>query len=202
MTTSQLYTGHYTNGFTPLMTYPAGDISGTDPMIEIGPGRGDFLFHLARMNPERIVYGVEIRDKRFGKLVTRRDANQLYNIRLVFGDGAVAITELFEKESVAAIYVNFPDPWPRNRHNHKRLLKQSFIKNCAERLKPSGALFIATDVEWYASETFATCKGVTELECTTTDITTESDEAFPTLFAQKWKKQGRKLYYQKYFKRS
>ncbi len=198
---SQAYAGHRMHRLDMIITYPAASIDHNDTIIEIGPGRGDFLFHLADIHPDKTVYGVEIKGKRFGKLVLRRDARELFNIKLVLADAAHALPELFGNGSAGAIYINFPDPWPKKKHAKKRLLKRAFLEICTQSLRPGGHLFITTDVDWYAHDVFEFCQDISDLTPIYPEVQTDSDEAYPTLFAQKWADEGRTIYYQKHQKK-
>ena len=196
---SEKYSGHINHYPIPIIAYPASKIDG-DIIIEIGPGRGDFLFHLAEINPNKVIYGIEIKEKRFDKLIKRRNDRQLNNIKLIMADAGDALPELFKDCSVSAIYINFPDPWPKKRHKKNRLLNSFFLKECVRALKTNGSLSITTDVEWYANETLEFCREIDQLKVLTADITTNSNDAYPTLFAQKWQEEGRTIYYLKYLK--
>lgn len=193
------YNGHIGHRYNSVITYPAAELP-SQTIVEVGPGRGDFLFHLAQTNPEKAVYGVEIKSKRFHKLITRRDKRKLDNIIVVLADAAIALPELFDEASVDAIYINFPDPWPKKKHAKNRLLKASFLHICADVLRPGGTLFITTDVDWYAHDAFESCKKIDCLVSPTDSVSTESNDAYPTFFAEKWLKEGRTIYYQKYTK--
>lgn len=193
------FLGHLKHRFGSVIAYPAADIEG-DAIVEIGPGRGDFLFHLAETNPDKCVYGIEIKGKRFDKLVTRREKRKLDNLKLILADAKVALPKLFGEKKVEEIHINFPDPWPKERAAKKRLLKTWFIADCAKVLSSGGTLSITTDVGWYAAEVYKSCQEITLLKSLYDGVTTQSPDAFPTLFAEKWKREGRTIYYQKYSK--
>jgi tRNA (guanine-N7-)-methyltransferase len=185
---------------TPFV-YPAS--SGFDNsvalIVEIGPGRGDFLFHLAETNPDKSVVGIEIKRKRADKLIKRIENRKLNNITIIQDDARTAFPRCFKNQSVDAIHINFPDPWPKRRHEKNRLFNKDFIAECCRVLKPHGTLNFATDVLWYAKEVADDLTSNTSLKnCYPETIITSSPDAFPTFFARKWKSQGRKLYYQKY----
>lgn len=191
---------HIREHLLSIIAYPATETDG-EIILEIGPGRGDFLFHLAETNPDKRIYGIELKWSRFEKLVRRRDKRNLGNLRLIHANAEVAVPKIFEENSVESIHINFPDPWPKNKHAGNRLLKKSFIENCRTILKPGGTLFITTDSESYAASTFKTCSQNEGLLPEYEGIRTESPEAYPTYFAEKWKKAGRTIYYQKHVKR-
>ncbi len=118
--------------------------------VELGFGDGSFLAALARRMPEANCVGVEraLEPTRWALKRLRREG--LENVRLVLGDAFAALAFLFQPGSIDGIYINFPDPWPKARHHHRRLLTPSFLHLAAHRLRPGGTLLIATDDADYA----------------------------------------------------
>ena len=170
-------------------------------ILEIGPGRGDFLFHLAEINPDAKVIGIELKPMRYFKLIDRMQKRGLTNIQLIQADARLAVEELFEKNSLDEIHINFPDPWPKRKHGKNRLITAEFVKNCSNLLKKDGVLNIVTDAEFYADEIRDKI-----FECTKKGTGTFFSEKrclspFPTLFAQKWMKEGRRIYPMRWVKR-
>lgn len=185
---------------TPFI-YPAGLNLSSKPrlILEIGPGRGDFLFHLAKTNTDAMIVGVEIKRKRIDRLIKRVENRNLKNVILFQDDARTALPHNINDSSVDAIYINFPDPWPKSRHEKNRLLNSKFLNECTRILKPQGTLNFSTDVLCYSQEV---ANSIGELEnlksCYPEVIVSSSTDAFPTFFAEKWKSKSRKLYYQKY----
>lgn len=186
----------------PSFIYPsASPNNDTRLIVEVGPGRGDFLFHLAKANPDAAVVGIEIKEQRSDKIVKRIEKRGLKNVWIVNDDARFALPALFSEKSVDELHILFPDPWPKRRHGKNRTLSKKFLADCAKFLKNSGTISIATDDEAYANEIAKNAKGVPELASVYPDIIlTEKSEVFPTFFALKWQAEGRKTYYQKYFK--
>ncbi len=118
--------------------------------VELGFGDGAFLMALAGRMPEANCVGVEraLEPTRWALKRLRREGVE--NVRLVLGDAFAALALLFPPDSIAGLYINFPDPWPKARHHHRRLLTPSFLQLAAHRLQPGGALMIATDDADYA----------------------------------------------------
>lgn len=187
-----------------LSVYPASfDLNDVDGVIiEIGPGRGDFLFHLAQNNPGRTVVGIEIKHRRFQKLVERVERLGLKNICLVLADARAALPAIFKKNHAHEIHILFPDPWPKRRHKKNRLLCADFLIQCADVLKKNSHLYFTTDFEEYAKDVSKEILSVKQFKsCYDPAIKNHSDESFETYFAKKWKILGRNFYYQKYIKR-
>ena len=118
--------------------------------VELGFGDGAFLAALARRMPAANLVGVEraLEPTRWALRRMRREGVE--NVRLVLGDAFAALAFLFEPGSIEGLYVNFPDPWPKARHHHRRLLTPGFLHLAAHRLQPGGLLTIATDDLDYA----------------------------------------------------
>lgn len=118
--------------------------------VELGFGDGAFLAALARRMPEANLVGVERALEPIRWALRRLRREGLTHVRLVWGDAFAALAFLFRPGSVAGLYINFPDPWPKARHHHRRLLTPGFLHLAAHRLQPGGTLTIATDDADYA----------------------------------------------------
>jgi tRNA (guanine-N7-)-methyltransferase len=115
--------------------------------LEIGPGRGGFLFERLAEDAELRIVGLEIRRK-WATIVDRRLAERGHGGRArVFAEDARFALPRFTPESVARVFVHFPDPWWKKRH-HKRLVVGSPLLDAVARvLVPGGEVFVQTDVE-------------------------------------------------------
>ena len=165
-------------------------------VLEIGPGRGDFLFHLAETNPSDTVHAIEYKKKRFDKLTERREKRGLQNIILHLGDAKLLLPKEFVDQSLDKIFILFSDPWPKARHARHRLFQKSFILELIRVLKSEGFLYIATDDLPYLLE-------IREVFRKFIDTLAFSPKGvqFMTYYAGKWVKEGRKLYSFSYQKR-
>jgi tRNA (guanine-N7-)-methyltransferase len=182
--------------------YPSTEIQAKRTIIEIGPGRGDFLFHLAKTNSDALIIGVEIKRKRIDKLVQRIEKLGLTNVKLIQTDARVVFSELFQDASIDEIHIQFPDPWPKNKHAKNRTIQIPFLKECSRVLKKGGTWNFATDSGIYAQHVAGLMPKVDDLEnCFEDAIAENLEDAYPTFFSMKWKKLGRTLTYQKYRKR-
>ena len=115
--------------------------------LEIGPGRGGFLFErLAEDAGVRIV-GLEIRRK-WATIVDRRLAERGYGSRArVFAEDARHVLPRFEGASVSRIFVHFPDPWWKKRHHKRLVVGTPLLDELSRVLVPTGEVFVQTDVE-------------------------------------------------------
>lgn len=121
-------------------------------VIEIGFGRGEFLLALAAASPEADFVGIEVSWKRALKMARKVARARHSNVLLVVGRGEEALGDWFDPCSLAEIWVNFSDPWPKLRHAERRLLQPSFTALAARALAPGGTLFVATDDVPYAHQ--------------------------------------------------
>lgn len=156
--------------------------------LEIGPGRGDFLFHLAVENPLATVVGVEYKRKRYDKLVRRVEDRALANIRLYLGDARAVLPDEFEDEAFDKIFILFSDPWPKRRHAKHRLFQDRFVEELLRVLKPGGRIYIAHDDPRYLSQIRGVFSGFLA-----SFVFSEEGIDFQTFYADKWLKEGRKL---------
>jgi tRNA (guanine-N7-)-methyltransferase len=121
-------------------------------VLEIGFGRGEFLLDLAARAPAVAHVGVEVSWKRVLKMARRLARSELANVRLVHGTGQQVVAEAFAAGSLDAVWINFPDPWPKKRHHARRLVQPALIETLAVRLRPGGLLHVATDDVGYAEQ--------------------------------------------------
>ena len=122
-------------------------------MLEVGFNRGKFITALAHRFPDHNVVGIEIR-KRFGfrltQLVGRAEAPK--NLRVIWGDAKVLVPLIFETGSLSAMFITFPDPWWKKRHEKRRLVDTQFAAEIAEKLKPGGQIWVKSDVQMISDE--------------------------------------------------
>jgi len=120
--------------------------------IEIGPGRGGFLFERALACPEARLLGLEIRLK-WSWIVDERLRARGFGARarVLNADAREALPRLRPDASVARFYLHFPDPWWKKRHHKRLVMGTSLLDSIARLLEDGGDLFVQTDVEDRAS---------------------------------------------------
>lgn len=117
--------------------------------IDLGCGDGSFLIDLAREHPERDFIGVERllgRCKKVGRKITRAG---LENARILRLDSKYVVEWLLPAASVSRIHLLCPDPWPKVRHQRRRLVQIPFLGAVETALEPSGEFLFMTDHEDY-----------------------------------------------------
>jgi tRNA (guanine-N7-)-methyltransferase len=112
--------------------------------IEIGMGKGRFMMDLAGQNPDINYVGIEKYSTVLLRAVQKMEENELGNLRFIRMD-AEDICEVFGKGEVSKIYLNFSDPWPKDRHAKRRLPSRQFLSRYDEILKPDGRIEFKTD---------------------------------------------------------
>lgn len=117
--------------------------------LEIGSHRAKFLEGISKANPDAYVLGLEIRPK-YSRLAREHiQKKNLTNVLEEKVDAKLAVIIAIPPESLDAVYVNFPDPWWKDRQSHRRLLDIPFLRVLARRLKPRGRLYLKSDVFEY-----------------------------------------------------
>jgi len=132
--------------------------------LEIGCGNGEALLQMAAMRPEHGFIGIEVYRPGLGKLLLGIETGQLENVRVSSMDAVELVKTHVQPGSLRRIMVFFPDPWPKKRHQKRRLLNREFITLLAHRLEPGGELHMATDWEDYAHWIVDASQGVSGLE--------------------------------------
>lgn len=119
-------------------------------LIEIGFGGGHFLAGLAQQRPEANVLGVEIARPAIRRGLKKLGAAGVRNGRVLQASAEYLLWACCTPGVVNEVYINFPDPWPKGKQNHRRLINPRFLALLAARLSSGGLLHIATDVADYA----------------------------------------------------
>jgi tRNA (guanine-N7-)-methyltransferase len=144
-----------TRPYADAPTLPEGDavelgslVQGSFIELEIGPGRGGFLFERAAAAPEAALVGFEVRRK-WASIVDARLARQGLGPRArVFAEDArFAVTRLRPDASVRRVFMHFPDPWWKKRHQKRLVMGDVLLEQVHRLLEPGGELFVQTDVE-------------------------------------------------------
>ena len=114
--------------------------------IEIGMGKGKFIVTLAKQNPEINFIGIEKYSSVLLRAVQKlqEEENDLRNLRLICID-AKEIEDVFGKEEIKKLYLNFSDPWPKDRHAKRRLTSKEFLKRYESIIERNGLIEFKTD---------------------------------------------------------
>jgi tRNA (guanine-N7-)-methyltransferase len=120
--------------------------------LEIGPGRGGFLFERLAAVPELCMLGFEIRRKWATIVDEKLKARGLGPRARVFSEDARIALPRLPPGSLSRIYIHFPDPWWKKRHEKRLVVNPNLLPDVVRALVPGGELFVQTDVEDRAAE--------------------------------------------------
>lgn len=112
--------------------------------IEIGCGKGDFIVGTAAKEPDVNFLAVEKVSDVLMLAAEKVKKSELPNVRVCCVD-AKELAEIFPEGSIDRIYLNFSDPWPKSRHEKRRLTYRTFLEIYKKILKPDGAVYFKTD---------------------------------------------------------
>jgi tRNA (guanine-N7-)-methyltransferase len=112
--------------------------------IEIGMGKGRFIMDMARLNPHINYVGIEKFSSVLIRAIEKQTELELPNLTFIRMD-AEYITDVFEKGEVDYIYLNFSDPWPKDRHAKRRLTSKEFLRRYEQILSETGGVTFKTD---------------------------------------------------------
>ena len=119
-------------------------------IMEIGFGMGEATAIIAKNHPNNAYIAVDVHPPGIGKLLGRIVDNGLTNLRVIEDDVHIVLPHMFEDESLDAIHLYFPDPWPKKKHNKRRIVNEGFLALIHPKLKKGGYIHIATDWVPYA----------------------------------------------------
>lgn len=167
--------------------------------MEIGFGNGDFLLALARSRPDVNVAGVEISSPSLQKTARKAARAGLENVRVLHGNAPGVLWALCRPATVDGVYVNFPDPWPKAAHHHRRLINDRFLHLLATRTASGAHLDIATDHDDYAAWIAERLAGSPYFESRLdVPFVTRDEQRLPTKYEQIALSEGRTCRYFKW----
>ncbi len=117
--------------------------------IDVGCGRGLFLFTAGLANPDVNYLGLEIEYKEGRHGARRIQKREMANVRIIGGDAKLAFDKFVPRGSVSAVHVYFPDPWWKRKHKRRRIFTNELVAQIETVLIPGGLLHSWTDVEEY-----------------------------------------------------
>lgn len=161
-------------------------------VLEVGFGDGRFTAELAKAHPEWLILGAEVSAASVLRAYRRLKREGIGNVRLYHGQGPFALRNLVPPGSLRRVIVNFPDPWPKKRHQRKRLLQEGFFRRLSTRLVEGGDLLLTTDHEEYFRFALEEAKrsGLYRVE-----VKEPPEAHLRTKYALKWKEAGRTFFH-------
>ena len=119
-------------------------------IMEIGFGMGEATAIIAKNHPNNGYIAVDVHPPGIGKLLARIVENDLTNLKVIEEDVHVVLQHMIADESLDGIHLFFPDPWPKKKHNKRRIVNEGFLNLIHPKLKKGGFIHIATDWVPYA----------------------------------------------------
>ena len=157
--------------------------------IEIGMGKGDFIIGMAKLHPEINFIGIEMYDSVLMHAVKKLDELELPNLKLIRMD-ANDIDKVFKKE-ISLIYLNFSDPWPKNRNAKRRLTHERLLSKYDNIFKKDKVIFMKTDnIKLFAFSIESLSNYGYTLKNVTLDLHSEDIENVETEYEKKFSSKG------------
>ena len=132
--------------------------------VEIGSGKGLFLRNAAQQFPDHNFVGIEMAKKYTRYAAYQLARHKVGNAIMLDGDGLRFMSEFAQVESITAIHVYFPDPWWKERHRKRRILKKELLDDVHRTLVPGGELHFWTDVKEYFETSLELIESVSDLD--------------------------------------
>lgn len=123
--------------------------------VELGFGKGRYLLARAAADPERRFLGVEIAREYYRLAAGRLARRRLANLALLHGEALYLLSAGLPRGFAEVVHVYFPDPWPKSRHQKRRLFSPASVDLVLGLLAPGGRLYFATDFLEYGEEVAA-----------------------------------------------
>ncbi|MFQ5415257.1 MAG: tRNA (guanosine(46)-N7)-methyltransferase TrmB [Phycisphaerae bacterium] len=189
-----------------IIVAPPSDDAVLDPMawfatpgpfeIEVGCGKGGFLLARARALPHVRLLGIEWANKYYRYCADRMARWQLTNVRVMRADAAHFIAHHLPPACVSVMHVYHPDPWPKKRHQKRRLFQPAFVAAAVRVLVPGGRLCVQSDHAPYFEHIRTVLVAHAELEpCAWAASGAVPDPAWTgTNFEIKYVRDGRSIY--------
>ena len=164
--------------------------------MEIGTGKGTFLTEQARARPEVNFFGIEWARWFWRYASDRLRRHNCANAFMVRAEASFFLTEFVPEASLSVLHIYFPDPWPKARHNKRRLIQPKFMPVVMRVLKPGGRLQVVTDHQGYFEENIEPTVRVSQLKVVDYNRpgSAAEGEFVGTNFERKYRREGRPFY--------
>ncbi|MDR2832668.1 MAG: tRNA (guanosine(46)-N7)-methyltransferase TrmB [Streptococcaceae bacterium] len=163
--------------------------------IEVGSGKGRFITEMAKANPKINYIGIDIQLSVLSYALDRVIEANVPNLQLLRVDGS-DLTNYFADHEVDLMYLNFSDPWPKTRHEKRRLTYQSFLATFEQILVPNGEIHFKTDNQGlfeYSLGSFSQY-GMTIKQVWLDLHTSNYEENVMTEYEEKFSNKGQRIY--------
>ncbi len=181
----EYYTKHSSDKFTNLQTY----FGNKNPMnIEYCSGNGEWIIDKALKHPNINWIGVEMWFARVKKIYAKMIKNSLKNLLIVSGEGYAFTKNYLQDCVIDNIFINFPDPWPKDKHAKHRLIQQAFVLELKRIAKKNGTATFVTDSVAYKNQMLNEMIGWNKICYSQGDYGT-------SFFDRLWRSKGLEIHY-------
>jgi len=172
----------------------------TKPVIlEYCSGNGQWIIDKAKCKPQYNWIAVENRFDRVRKIWLKMQNQNLTNLFVVFGEANAFTRFYLQENSVFQSFINFPDPWPKNKHSKHRLVQTDFIEELKRVIERDGMITLVTDDQKYLMQMIQTFEKVEGWKPTfEKSFVTEWPSFGSSFFQVLWKEKGREIFYLQY----
>ncbi|KMM37343.1 tRNA (guanosine(46)-N7)-methyltransferase TrmB [Guptibacillus hwajinpoensis] len=163
--------------------------------LEVGIGKGQFIIGMAKQNPDVNFVGLELSSSVMVSALEKLLEEDVPNVRLL-NENAQDLTTIFEENEVSRIYLNFSDPWPKNRHEKRRLTYKTFLDLYRVVMKPNSEVHFKTDNQGlfeYSLHSFS-AYGMTLNEVSLDLHRSEMENNVMTEYEEKFSAKGSRIY--------
>lgn len=182
------------------------DLFGNDHPVKVEycSGNGAWIAARALAHPEVNWVAVEMKLGRTRKIWSKIKNLNLKNLIVINGEGEYATVNFLPKNCVDAIFINFPDPWPKRHHAKNRIIKPSFVEAMAQLLKDNGEITVVTDDPGFSDWTLKIFKGNLRFTNRFSDpyYVAEWPNYGDSYFEALWRQQGKTIRYHNFQKQS
>ena len=166
-----------------------------DICLELGCGKGRFMENIADENPDKNFVAVDLKNEVLVYVKRKCENLNLNNVRILSFD-INYIDEVFEKGEISDIYLNFSTPWPKSRHNKRRLTLPRFLQKYIEIMKEDSKIILKTDHENFFLDSIEYLEGNDfEIIYKTFDLHSENIKNIMTEYEEKFMNKGMRIMY-------
>lgn len=162
--------------------------------LEIGMGKGNFILNMAKQFPDINFIGIERNRTILAKAVKKIEKEGIENIRVMSND-ADELENIFDSGELDKLYLNFSDPWPKNKHYKRRLTYREYLNKYSNILKQGALIEFKTDNQLLFEFTILeVCNTSRTMEYISLDLHNAEEFNIMTEYEEKFSKKGNRIY--------
>ncbi|MFP3013784.1 MAG: tRNA (guanosine(46)-N7)-methyltransferase TrmB [Arsenophonus sp. NC-QC1-MAG3] len=160
-------------------------------ILEIGFGMGGSLVSMAKQNPSKNFFGIEVNVSGICACLSAAKEVKISNLRVMCHDAIEVLEKILSDSSLNMVQLFFPDPWHKVRHNKRRIVQDSFGKLVLQKLELGGILHIVTDCQPYAEHILNIMHGINDYR--NLSVSVDYVQRFVTRPVTKFEKRAKQL---------